>query len=180
MNLQKFKNTGNSITTNAWGSFIVGNLFNISRPIARSSKNYDAGSVPFVASGNVNNGIEAYVNAEKEPNLDKGNCITVSPLDGTAFYQERDFTGRGGAGSSIIKLYNDNLNKYNALFICTIIKKACNSFSYSKMLSADKLANTVIKLPSTTDSSPDWTSMENIIKKHMNTCRILISSSSSV
>jgi len=174
VNLQNFKNTGNSIATNNWSAFTVGQLFNISRPMTRSSKNYDTGSVPFVASGNINNGIEAYVNAETEPNLDKGNCITVSPLDGSAFYQEHDFAGRGGAGSSIIKLYNDNLNKYNALFICTILRKACNSFNYSKMLSADKLANTIIKLPTIPNTSPDWKSMENFIKKHMHTCHAVI------
>lgn len=174
VNLQVFKDSGKNVDTNNWGDFTIGQLFNISRPIARSSKNYDTGSVPFVASGNVNNGIESYVNAETEPNLDKGNCITVSPLDGTAFYQEHDFAGRGGAGSSIIKLYNDNLNKYNALFICTILRKTCNSFCYSKMLSADKLANTIIKLPTISNTSPDWKSMENFIKKHMHTCYAVI------
>ena len=49
--------------------------------------------------------------------LDKGNCITVSPVDGSAFYQEKDFLGRGGAGSSIILLYNENLNKYNGYLL---------------------------------------------------------------
>lgn len=49
--------------------------------------------------------------------MDKGNCITVSPVDGSAFYQETDFLGRGGAGSSILMLYNADINKYSGLFL---------------------------------------------------------------
>lgn len=169
-----FKNKSRSVDTKDWHSFTVGALFNIARPATRSAKNYETGTIPFVASGNVNNGIEAYINAESEQNLDKGNCITVSPLDGTSFYQEQDFAGRGGAGSSILKLYNSNLNKYNALFVCTILKKACKDFSYSKMLSAEKLSNITIKLPVSKSGDPDWKYMGQFISDTYKNARSLV------
>lgn len=169
-----FKNKPRSIDTKDWHNFTVGTLFDIARPATRSAKNYEIGTIPFVASGNVNNGIEAYINAESEQNLDKGNCITVSPLDGTSFYQEQDFAGRGGAGSSILKLYNSNLNKYNALFVCTILKKACKDFSYSKMLSAEKLSNITIKLPVSKSGDPDWKYMGQFISDTYKNARSLV------
>ena len=52
---------------------------------------------------------------KKEEVLDKGNCITISPIDGSAFYQETAFLGRGGASSSILILYNSSMNKYSGL-----------------------------------------------------------------
>ena len=155
------------VKTSDWAEFNIGQLFQIARPVARSAKNYDDGTIPFVASGNFNNGVERYVNAEYEQNLDRGNCITVSPLDGSAFYQECDFAGRGGAGSSILKLYNDNLNKHNALFICTILKKIGGQFNYSKMLSGDKLAKLNIKLPVAANGNPDWDFMARYVSECM-------------
>ena len=79
----------------------------------RSQSDYEEGEIPFIASGNYNNGVLKYLMPKDNEVLDKGNCITVSPVDGSSFYQKEDFLGRGGAGSSIILLYNDHLNEKN-------------------------------------------------------------------
>lgn len=108
----------------------------------------------------------------------KKNCITVSPLDGSSFYQEDDFLGRGGAGSAISMLYNENLSKYSGLFICAIIKNTAKRFDYSDALTGSNLETLVIQLPvlHNEDGSvfidiekkysddgylPDWALMEN-------------------
>ena len=114
---------------NEWIEFEVSRLFTIKSPASRSIKTYTEGTVPYVSSGGVNNGIISYLEPKENEELEKGNCITVSPLEGTpAFFQDTDFLGRGGAGSAISMLYNDNLTKYNALFICTIIKICATKF----------------------------------------------------
>lgn len=100
------------IDTSKWEPFKIRSLFTVKRPVARSQSKYDDGDVPFVASGNYNNGVLKYLCPKTGEILDKGNCITVSPIDGSAFYQKNDFLGRGGAGSSIIVLYNDSINEY--------------------------------------------------------------------
>ena len=97
------------IDISKWKEFQIDTLFTVSRPASRSVKKYYDGNVPFVSSGNFNNGIDSYKKPLENENLDKGNCITVSPVDGSAFYQEVDFLGRGGGGSSIILLYNLSL-----------------------------------------------------------------------
>lgn len=68
----------------------------------------------------------------KEEVLDEGNCITISPIDGSAFYQETAFLGRGGAGSSILILYNSSMNKYSGLFIARMLTQTCSKYSYGK------------------------------------------------
>lgn len=88
------------IDTSGWKEFVIGNLFEISRPIARSKDSYADGDVPFVASGCFNNGVIAMVAPHDDEQIDDGNCLTVSPLDGCTFYQPADFLGRGGAGSA--------------------------------------------------------------------------------
>ena len=143
-----------------WKEFRIGHLFSIEKPQPRVQTQYEDGEIPFVASGNENNGVQKYCTPHENESLDKGGCITVSPVGGFAFWQKKDFLGRGGAGSSINILRNPNLNKNNALFICTLIRIACGKYSYTHMCSASKLAAETIFLPIKKNGSPDWEYMD--------------------
>lgn len=174
-------NNGN-LLIEKWKEFEVSKLFTIKSPASRSIKKYDEGDTPYVSSGSVNNGIISYLSPKKDEKLEEGNCITVSPLDGSSFYQENDFLGRGGAGSAISLLYNSELSKYNALFICTVIKKASSRFGYSDALTSDNLKTLKLKLPTLMKKDgtyvvdkekkysedgfvPDWNAMEEFMKE---------------
>ena len=153
------------IDVTTWKQFKIKELFSIERPSSRVQTSYEDGEIPFVASGNENNGIQKYCKAKNNESLDKGNCITVSPVDGYAFYQENDFLGRGGAGSSINILRNPNITKYNALFLCTLIRKVCSKYSYSQMCSSSKLGEEFLPLPVLENGHPDWEYMDNYMRK---------------
>ncbi|WP_025877861.1 restriction endonuclease subunit S [Prevotella corporis] len=156
----------NKIDTSQWRIFKVSDVFgNPTRPKARSIKQYELGDIPFVASGNFNNGIELYVEPKVDEQLDKGGCISISPVGGFAFFQETDFLGRGGAGSSILLLYHKNLNRFNALFLCSILSKSCERYGYGDMCSAEKLKSELLLLPADSLGQPDWAYMENYIKQ---------------
>ena len=120
--------------------------------------------MPFVASGNHNNGVLKYLCPKTGEILDKGNCITVSPIDGSAFYQKNDFLGRGGAGSFIIMLYNDSINEYSGCFIATIISTVCKKYYYSDMANKDVIAEETIMLPVDENHQPDFSYMEEYMK----------------
>ncbi len=153
------------IDTSTWEEFTIKSLFVIKRPTVRSQATYDEGNVPFVASGNYNNGVLKYLTPKENEELDRGNCITVSPVDGSAFYQSSDFLGRGGGGSSIILLYNDSINLYSGYFIATIIRTAFQKYYYGNMLSECTIADEVIKLPTKNDHIPDYEYMEQYMKE---------------
>lgn len=154
----------NKIDTSLWGEFYIGSIFEIRRPASRSKVNYEIGDVPFVASGNYNNGVVDYLSPNNDEELDKGNCITVSPLDGSSFYQKRDFLGRGGAGSAIIMLYNKKLNEFNGLFVASVIRRALVKYTYNDQLSSSVIVSEKIKLPVDSNGEPDWNYMENYMK----------------
>lgn len=142
------KNTAIDISLiDDWKEFEIARMFTIKSPASRTIKSYLEGDVPYVSSGSFNNGIISYLEPKDGEELEKGQCITVSPLDGSSFFQENDFLGRGGAGSAISLLYNKNLTRYNALFICTIIKIYAEKFSYNDALTSDNLKTLQIKLP---------------------------------
>ena len=146
-----------------WKEFKIEELFEIKRPTARSIQDYEDGIVPFIASGNYNNGIIKYCTLKDNEILDKGNCITVSPIDASSFYQDKDFLGRGGAGSAIILLYNKNLNLNSGLFISSIIRNKFTKYSYNNQLSSSSIISETIKLPSTINGEPDWNYMNEYI-----------------
>ena len=152
------------IDTSSWKEFKIGDLFKIKRPKYRSFSKYEYGDVPFVASGEFNNGIVGYVKPKKNESLDLGNCITVSPVDGRSLYQPKDFLGRGGGGSSIILLYSDELNEYNGLYLVSIITKALQHHEFKDMASGKSIISNKILLPCK-NNSPDWEYMEDFMKK---------------
>ena len=155
----------NKLDISVWKAFVIGKLFEIKRPESRSIKQYEDGSVPFVSSGNFNNGIDKFVTPLADEVLDKGNCITISPVDGSCFYQAVDFLGRGGGGSSIILLYNDNMNEKNGIFISVILRKTLSKlYEYNDMGSSNSIKQEKIKLPITANNEPDWEYMENYVK----------------
>lgn len=153
------------IDTRTWGKFRIGDLFEISRPIARSQAQYAEGDVPFVASGNFNNGVAKWYEPKDGESLDRGNCITVSPLDGSAFYQKEDFLGRGGAGSAILILRNESLNESNGLFISAVIRHALTTYNYSNQLNSKSITQEHILLPVSVSGNPDWIYMSTFMSE---------------
>lgn len=155
------------IDTSGWKEFVIGDLFEISRPITRSQAKYSEGNIPFVASGNFNNGVVKYCEPEKDEVLDGKNCITVSPLDGSAFYQPDDFLGRGGAGSAILMLRNPNLDEKNGLFLATAIRASLTKYTYSDQLNSQTIASENIEIPVDSHGCPDWEYMDSFMAEVM-------------
>ncbi len=160
-----------SITPDDWKPYKLSDIFKKpERSSERQFIDYDAGDTPFISSGNYNNGIQDYVKPKEVDGilekLDEGNCITISPVDGSAFYQESAFLGRGGGGSSIIILRlneNQNSNKYIGLFLCAVIRKCLNKYEFKDMASSSTILDDEIYLPVVNDKV-DWALMTNYIK----------------
>ncbi len=151
-----------------WGIFFIGDLFSVNRPPARNKDDYEVGDVPFVASGSVNNGVMKCCKPLENENLDEAGCITVSPVDGSAFYQPYSFLGRGGAGSSILMLYADNINLYSGQFIAKMISNTCAcKYTYGHMGNKDGIKRERIMLPVDGNNNPDYKFMEYYVKELM-------------
>ena len=150
-----------------WSVFHIGELFDVKRPTARSKDDYEDGNVPFVASGAANNGVMKCCAPKGCEKLDAGGCITVSPVDGSSFYQPMDFLGRGGAGSSILMLYNMNVSEWSGQFIARMVQQTCSKYTYGHMGNIDSIKREVIQLPATSDGKPDYAYMEQYVKNTM-------------
>lgn len=149
-----------------WGEFHIGDVFSVSRPTARSKEDYEYGNIPFVASGSVNNGVMKCCKPKIDEDLDKGECITVSPVDGSTFYQVFDFLGRGGAGSSILMLRCSDNELMSGQFVARMIAQTCSKYTYGHMGNKDSIRREIVMLPVTDDGKPDYQYMSDYVRDH--------------
>lgn len=150
--------------TNNWKEFYVGDIFPKKRISKFSSIPEEEGKIPFVSSTSMNNGVSSF--CDEEPI--NGNCITVSTNGDCfdAFYQPNPIA----VSSDVDVLYNDKLNKFNALFICSILRLEKFKWAYGRKPKNDKVFKTKIKLPvkKHDDLEPDWDYMTSFVKKLWN------------
>ena len=148
-----------ALDTHKWGEFLLTDIFSIDIAKSADIGSLDNGDTIFVGRTDINNGVQGFV-APKD--ITKGNCITISMV-GTniALWQEKDFQ----ASQNIAILRGSELNRYKALFICTLINFEIKlKYSYGRTIRKDDLERTIIKLPINHKGEPDFEFMENYIK----------------
>lgn len=149
-----------------WKEFQLGGkngIFVIETCKCKNAGNLEEGNeIAYVGAKKRENGVMAYVKRE-EALVSKGNAI-VFICDGQGSvgysnYLESDFIG----STTLSVGYNEKLNKYNGLFLVTVLDLERPKYSYGRKYK-NTLANTKIKLPATKDGNPDYKFMENYIK----------------
>lgn len=146
------------IDTEKWGEFEIGKTFDISLGYPVHSQEVESGNTAYVTRTAKNNGIETFVSNDK---INEGGAITIGAEGCVAFYQENNFI----TGNKINIIRYDGINKYNALFICSVINCILrNKFNYGYAIVSGRLKKLIIKLPTTFDRKLDLEFMENYIK----------------
>lgn len=154
------------VDISTWKAFKIGDLFILERPKSRIVREYESGNMPFVASGMSDNGVSCLVTPLSDDDYDEGHCLTVSPLDGSCFWQPSDFLGRGGSGASICILRNEHLTEQNALFVASCIRVTlASAANYGNLYTGAKLLDVMVMLPATPDEEPDWAYMETYMQQ---------------
>ena len=123
--------------------------------------------IPYIGAKKKDNGFVERVSREgNEPFISKGNCIVFIHLGdgsgGFSTYQSEDFIGMSGKTSCG---YSAKLNKYNGLFIVTMLDKERYRYSFGRGWTGNRFKKSQIYLPVDIDGFPDWKYMENTIKK---------------
>lgn len=159
------KRNGSVISVNEWKEFKVGDFFDI-----RPTKTLDGltaddctnSGVPLVVNSAENNGIAGFCDREA---TEEGNIITFSDTtDGNAFfYQPGPFIGFAHVQGMYPK--TREWSSFELLFFLTVLKfDSKDRFSYGRKMRRDIILETKIKLPQTSNGTPDWQYMEDYIK----------------
>jgi len=124
-----------------------------------------SGTIPYISRSAKNNGLSDFVSLfdirkNEDYTLNKKNCITIGAEGVYAFYQDEDFI----TGVKVYTLSNPKLNKYNAMFVVTMLNIIDYKYSYGRARTKNRIENEEILLPQNTDGNVDWDYMENYIK----------------
>jgi hypothetical protein len=145
-----------------WKPFALQDIFDIRKGQRLTKANMLPGGVPYVGASDTANGVTARIG---QMPIHEGGTISVS-YNGSvaeAFYQPQPYW----ATDDVNVLYSKGfkLTPAIALFICTIIRMEKYRFNYGRKWHLERMRESLIKLPTTKSGEPDWTYMENYIKK---------------
>ena len=149
------------LNTQDWKWFDYESIFDIRKGKRLTQADMIDGNIPYIGAIDSNNGLSSYIGNDSQ--LHEANTITVSYNGsiGYAFYQDKEFW----ATDDVNVLYPKfNLNRYIAIFICTLIEKEQYRFCYGRKWDLEAMKKSRIKLPVTPSGTPDWKFMEDYIK----------------
>jgi hypothetical protein len=173
-------NEKKELNTANWKCFRYDEIFDIKKGFYNKKPEENIkGNIPFIGATDSNNGITSFHdyatiestsktgdenNAPIEEKIFKPNCITVSNNGsiGYAFYQPKEFTCTHDVNPLFLK--NKEINVYIAMFLCALIEKEKYRWAYGRKWRPVRMPSSLIKLPVTSDGSPDWQYMEEYIK----------------
>ena len=141
-----------------WKKISLKSIFKIEKCTGIKISNLIEGEIPYVSRSSINNGITRFCG--NKDYINPKNTITIHAEwkeNYCAFYQEEDYVTDG----MIAFLSCEELNKYNGLFITTILSKT----KYSGDGLKKSLNDLSIKLPVLYDGRPNWEYMSNEIKQ---------------
>ena len=162
------KQEKNILDTRVWKSFVLKDLFTISRgkTLTADDKEYNVGKIPCVNGTSTDNGVLCYLGEGIEAKGFKKQPVPSLSLcrvgtSGLTFVQNKPYYIADNAFCLLLK---EQRNIYVYLFLSTILDKECIKYSYGRTISSEKYMRTRIKLPVTPTGEPDWQFMEDYIK----------------
>lgn len=150
-----------------WKAYFIQEVFDKPKRGKRIvEKNHIEGDTPLVSSYGQGNGVTNFIgNEEKVKRF--SNCISIAnggSSAGKAFYHPYTFI----AADHVTQCWSKDLNKYQYLFLATVMTKALTGkYSFSHEISDPRLAKERIMLPATESGEPDYEYMEQYIKNLM-------------
>lgn len=123
---------------------------------------------PFVGQSSTNNAIVGYLRVESKylNNKESEPCIIASSnTQEFSFINTPFFLKEAGGSMSYMK--NKNLNKYNSLYLITVLKKELKSrYTYGIKATNERIRESTIELPVKSEISeePDWGYMGKYMK----------------
>lgn len=153
--------------TREWREYKIVDIFNIKSCKCQDASELEEGKDTFYIGAKKDLlGIMKNVAIEQDLMID-GNCIVFicqgQGSAGYANYVPCDFIG----ATSLRVGYHKKLNKFNGMFIATILDLQRPRFSFGRGW-GNTLKDTIINLPTTPNNQPDWQFMEDYIKKIYN------------
>lgn len=147
--------------TAKWKPFALQDLFDIRKGQRLTKANMLPGKLAYVGASDTSNGVTARIG---QSSIHQGGTISVS-YNGSvaeAFYQPEPYWATDDVNVLYPKGFK--LTPAAALFVCTIIRLEKYRFNYGRKWHLDRMRESVVRLPFTTQGNPDWSYMTRYIQ----------------
>lgn len=141
-----------------WKSFFIVDVFDtIQRGKRLKTADHLIGSIPYVSSSALNNGVDNFVSNDKEVRK-FSDCLSLanSGSVGSTFYEPFEFV----ASDHITHLKSDKFNKYHYLFLATMTSRLSQKYNFNREINDKRISREIVLLPVTSDNKPDYDYME--------------------
>lgn len=147
-----------------WGEFVIQDLFDI-----KIGKNVDGnkvdkkgGQVVYITRKESENGLDGFINYEKEYLNNDKPVITIGNETAEPFVQNYPFF----TGTKVnILISKQKVSKEALLFISKSLKLHKGKYSYSYTINSTRLKRQIIQLPINSKGKPDFVFMEQYIRQ---------------
>ena len=149
------------LSSKRWKEFLFEDIFIIRRGESLYKQYMQRGDIPYVSASANNNGVSDFTaKANRQANMIS---LAYDGSIGSAFYQNTPWFASEKIVS--LELKNHELNEYIALFICRLLNKQKDKYSYGYKWSVGRRMNRgKILLPVTDDGLPDYEFMAAYIQ----------------
>ena len=140
---------------------VISTIFDIKKGKRLTKDNMIPGTINFIGSTSVNNGVTAKVS--NSSHIHNGNTITVTYNGsvGEAFYQTDSFWASDDVN---VLTFKRLLNERLALFFCASLRKSGKKYGYTYKWTKELMEKDEIILPVTSSGSIDYKFMETYIR----------------
>lgn len=159
------------LDTKSWKMFKISDVFEVEKGKRLTKANMTKGNTKFIGATEYDNG---ETNRVGQKPIFKGNKITVNYNGsvGEAFYQEEPFWASDDVNVLVpkeVEISTEHkqkweLNKYTAMFFCSILRNEKYRFNYGRKWASEKMKESEIKLPIKKDGTIDFDFMESFVK----------------
>ena len=154
------------LTDRNWKCFSYPDIFDIKKGYYNKTPKNE-GTIPFISATRENNGISFYCDKSVLDVTIEGNCLTVvnnGSSMGETFYQSEGSLYGVKHDVNVLRLKNQKLNVYIAMFLIPLIKMDKIRFHFGRKWRIKRMKKSKINLPVNKKGQPDWEFMENYIK----------------
>jgi hypothetical protein len=148
-----------------WKDYKICELFRFERKPSKGLNHLISkkDGISYLGATNRNNGVLDFVE-KKEKLAYEGNAIAFirngEGSMGYSIYKKESFI----ATQDISVGYNENLNKYNAMFITTIADRVRGKYNFGYKRNQQRLEAEILQLPADSDGNPHWDYMSKFMQ----------------
>jgi len=154
---------GSKLRLHQWKPFLITEIFTeIQRGKRLKKADHTEGTVPYVSSTALNNGVDGFIGNEGSIRI-FDDCITIanSGSVGSAFFHQYEFV----ASDHVTQLKRKGLDKYAYLFMLPIINRLSEKYCFNREINDKRIKRERILLPVNNKGEIDFEFMSSFMQE---------------